>query len=638
VATALAALLSGAVNAAADIRPADTAVPPAAPTGLATGPIGQTSIAVSWTAPTNTVGVTAYRLFRSGTQVAASTATTYTFVGLICGSTYTLSVAALGSGGHQSALASITANSQACTTSSGGGTSSGRGGTTSSPDTTAPSTPTGASAAATGPSTITLSWKASTDNVGVTGYRLSRAGSQVATSPTTSYTFTGLTCATSYTLGVSASDAAGNASSQATLSASTSACAATVPPAAGTASLWVAPSGSVSCRRAASPVGYAAAVLAGNVCDSGPTAYAKANLGDTVLIAGGTYTSSWNFAPSLSKTGSAGSCNYNYGGTASLSGCVSFAPAPGQSVVFQVAGQNTSAIRICADFVSIQGVTIAQTTYTDQFGDPVSNGSVSVGAGDNSCMPGGASPHDIYLANISYGGQASATGGASNVWFVGGTATGTSNFPWQMGGQGGNGATGYANHNGIVGITFQGASFISNDPAHHHMECVHDTPGSDHIVVASSRFISCPVESFFAQGTSQTNILVENNYFIGGGPLKFDCTTNPGCVNSGITVRYNSFASTFLNLQNACNAHSPCIGAVITNNVVYGNSGLASCTSVGFGLNGSTGTGWSFQGVAAGPCTPVSPTSSPPTTSITAVTPAPPAPPSPATTTSGRRG
>ena len=313
-------------------------------------------------------------------------------------------------------------------------------------------------------------------------------------------------------------------------------------------------------------------------------------------------------------------------------------PAPGQSVVFQVAGQNTSAIRICADFVSIQGVTIAQTTYTDQFGDPVSNGSVSVGAGDNSCMPGGASPHDIYLANISYGGQASATGGASNVWFVGGTATGTSNFPWQMGGQGGNGATGYANHNGIVGITFQGASFISNDPAHHHMECVHDTPGSDHIVVASSRFISCPVESFFAQGTSQTNILVENNYFIGGGPLKFDCTTNPGCVNSGITVRYNSFASTFLNLQNACNAHSPCIGAVITNNVVYGNSGLASCTSVGFGLNGSTGTGWSFQGVAAGPCTPVSPTSSPPTISITAVTPAPPAPPSPTTTTSGRRG
>ena len=98
------------------------------------------------------------------------------------------------------------------------------------------------------------------------------------------------------------------------------------------------------------------------------------------------------------------------------------------------------------------------------------------------------------------------------------------------------------------------------------MECVHDTPGSDHIVVASSRFISCPVESFFAQGTSQTNILVENNYFIGGGPLKFDCTTNPGCVNSGITVRYNSFAGTFLNLQNACNANGTCTGATIDHN------------------------------------------------------------------------
>jgi hypothetical protein len=269
-------------------------------------------------------------------------------------------------------------------------------------------------------------------------------------------------------------------------------------------------------------------------------------------------------------------------------------------VVFQVAGTNTNAIRICANFVSIQGVTINQTTFTDQFGDALSNGSVSVGSGDKSCMPGGAPPHDIYLSNISYGGQASAIGGTSNVWFVGGTATGTSDLPWQMGGQGANGATAYANHNGIVGITFQGGSFANTDAIHHHMECVHDTPGSDHIVVASSRFISCPVQSFFAQGTSQTNILVENNYFIGGGPLKFDCTTNPGCVNSGITIRYNSFAGTGLILQNACNAGGTCAGAVIDNNVVYANVG-DGCPPIGFGVNGASGSGWkSSHNVEAG--------------------------------------
>ncbi len=385
--------------------------------------------------------------------------------------------------------------------------------------------------------------------------------------------------------------------------------------------LWVAPSGgSPSCVRAAVAVGFVQALAGGNVCDSGPSAYARAQLGDTVLVQGGTYTSSWNFAPQISKQGAAGSCNYNYGGTPNLSGCVSFVPAPGQSVSFQVAGTNTSAIRICANFVSVRGVTINQTTYTDQYGDQVSNDSVAVGAGDNSCMPGGAAPHDIYLSNITYGGQASAVGGVSNVWFVGGTAITATNLDWQMGGQGGNGATGYANHNGIVGMTFQGGSFLATDPAHHHMECIHDVPGSDHVVVASSRFISCPVESVFFQGSSQTNALVENNYFVNGGPLKFDCTTN-GCVNSGNTVRYNTFQGATLLLQNACNKNGTCSSAIINNNLVYGNTGLG-CTSiaVNFGLNGSTGSGWTFGNTACAPTTTTSGSTSSGSTSSTSIT------------------
>ena len=47
-------------------------------------------------------------------------------------------------------------------------------GTTAAADTTPPSAPTGVSATATGSTTITLSWTASTDNVGVTGYRVER--------------------------------------------------------------------------------------------------------------------------------------------------------------------------------------------------------------------------------------------------------------------------------------------------------------------------------------------------------------------------------------------------------------------------------------------------------------------------------
>jgi hypothetical protein len=92
-------------------------------------------------------------------------------------------------------------------------------------DTTPPSTPTGLSTSAVGQSSITLSWTASTDNVGVTGYRLYLGGTQVGTSPTTSYVFSsGLGCGTSYTLGVAAVDAAGNVSGTATTSATTAAC------------------------------------------------------------------------------------------------------------------------------------------------------------------------------------------------------------------------------------------------------------------------------------------------------------------------------------------------------------------------------------------------------------------------------
>ena len=164
-----------------------------------------------------------------------------------------------------------------------------------------------------------------------------------------------------------------------------------------------------------------------------------------------------------------------------------------------------------------------------------------------------------------------------------------------MGGQGNNGATSYANHNGIVGMTFQGYNFANSDPAHHHMECIHDTPGSDHITIAGNRILNCPVQSFFAQGTTQTNILVENNYFDTGGPLKFDCTTNPGCVNQNITVRYNSFHATTLLLENACNVNNTCAGATIDNNHVYANIG-DGCPTVNFGLGGSTGSGWTSSG------------------------------------------
>jgi chitodextrinase len=79
-------------------------------------------------------------------------------------------------------------------------------------DTTPPSTPTGVTVTGTTSSSVSLSWTASTDNVGVAGYRIYRGGTQIGTSTTTSYTDTGLTAATQYTYTIAAYDAAGNLS------------------------------------------------------------------------------------------------------------------------------------------------------------------------------------------------------------------------------------------------------------------------------------------------------------------------------------------------------------------------------------------------------------------------------------------
>jgi chitodextrinase len=80
-------------------------------------------------------------------------------------------------------------------------------------DTTAPSVPTGLAATA-GNAQVSLAWNASTDNVGVTGYRILRNGTQVGTtsSGTRTYTDTGLTNGTAYSYTVRAVDAAGNVS------------------------------------------------------------------------------------------------------------------------------------------------------------------------------------------------------------------------------------------------------------------------------------------------------------------------------------------------------------------------------------------------------------------------------------------
>jgi hypothetical protein len=95
---------------------------------------------------------------------------------------------------------------------------------TGSGDTKPPTAPanfvkTGATA-----TSIDTSWTASTDDVGVAGYRLYEGTKLVASASGTTASIGSLACGTTFALGVEAIDAAGNTSPRTTLSASTAAC------------------------------------------------------------------------------------------------------------------------------------------------------------------------------------------------------------------------------------------------------------------------------------------------------------------------------------------------------------------------------------------------------------------------------
>ncbi len=80
-------------------------------------------------------------------------------------------------------------------------------------DTIAPSAPTSLGSANITQNSVSLSWNASTDNVGVDGYTIYRNGTPLTTTTSTSYTVSGLAAGTTYAFTIVAYDNAGNVSS-----------------------------------------------------------------------------------------------------------------------------------------------------------------------------------------------------------------------------------------------------------------------------------------------------------------------------------------------------------------------------------------------------------------------------------------
>ncbi|MDP9259180.1 MAG: DNRLRE domain-containing protein [Actinomycetota bacterium] len=185
--------------------PNDTS-PPTAPTGLSASG-DQATLTLAWSASSDNLAVAGYDVLLNGSRVDSVSQTSYRFSGLSCGTSYTLGVAAVDAAGNRSTVSTLTAATAACST-----------------DTIPPSAPSNLQVSASDQASLTLAWNASSDNLAVAGYDLLLNGSLLDWASQTSYRFSGLSCGTSYTLGVAAVDAAGNRSTVSTLTSATAPC------------------------------------------------------------------------------------------------------------------------------------------------------------------------------------------------------------------------------------------------------------------------------------------------------------------------------------------------------------------------------------------------------------------------------
>lgn len=186
---------------------ASCAAVPAAPTGLASASITQTSAILSWTAvtPPANCTITGYTVFQNGASIGTTTNTSFAAGGLSPGGTFTFTVAASDSAGtgNQSASLGVTTLANTCTA--------------------VPGAPTALTASSTTATSTTLSWKAPAAPVGcsVTSYTVFKAGTAIGSATSTSLVVTGLTPATGFTFTVAANDTAGSSAQSAPVSVTT---------------------------------------------------------------------------------------------------------------------------------------------------------------------------------------------------------------------------------------------------------------------------------------------------------------------------------------------------------------------------------------------------------------------------------
>ena len=148
--------------------PGDTTAP-SAPASLSATAQSSSSIGLSWGAATDNVGVTGYRVYRGGVQIAETAGLSWTDGGLAAGTTYSYEVRALDAAGNLGPARTASAT------------------TFASGDTTAPAAPALSGSVTSKGRRANLTWTSVSDPSGVT-YRLFRGSTLIATTAGTSWT------------------------------------------------------------------------------------------------------------------------------------------------------------------------------------------------------------------------------------------------------------------------------------------------------------------------------------------------------------------------------------------------------------------------------------------------------------------
>jgi fibronectin type 3 domain-containing protein len=264
-----------ASSAAASVTTPDW-TPPTVPAGVVATVVSGGEIDLAWNASTDNVAVTGYSVYRNGVLVTTTPGGTlsYADTGLGHGFSYAYTVDAYDAAGNHSARSAPVS--------------------ATTPDDIPPTAPGSLAASGTSPTAVSVSWSASSDNVGVTGYDVIRDGvGLVVLGPSTLKYVDTVVSGSTHTYTVDAFDAAGNHSGAPAAISVTTSTADTTPPSV--------PTGVTATAGGGAQVGVAWSASTDNVGVSGYTVYRNAvalatvgastlSYSDTTVAQGATYT------------------------------------------------------------------------------------------------------------------------------------------------------------------------------------------------------------------------------------------------------------------------------------------------------------------------------------------------------------